>query len=189
MPVLAPQQRQRLQFHGHAIVSADGMIADAGGDMPSALRHDADWRDFQNALDAAALVVLGRLGHERHPNPGRRRLVVTASVSAPTPDPRDHQALLWNPLAMPLSRVLDALEIETGIVAVAGGTGVFDYFLAAYDQFVLSEVHGLLIPGGTPCFSGGHPRQVLAENGLVPSASTLFDPAASVTSTVWRRPS
>ena len=79
----------KLEFEGHAIVSVDGMIADAEGLMPAALRNDADWRLFQAALDGAALVVLGRLGHARHPNPGRRRLVVTRAVEALAPDPQD----------------------------------------------------------------------------------------------------
>ena len=65
---------------GHAVVSADGRIADHNRQMPEVLRNDKDWRRFQAALDRAALVVLGRLGHEAHPNPGRRRLVVTSRV-------------------------------------------------------------------------------------------------------------
>ena len=31
-----------LVFEGHALVSADGMIADGNSRMPPALRHDAD---------------------------------------------------------------------------------------------------------------------------------------------------
>ncbi|MHB1111561.1 MAG: dihydrofolate reductase, partial [Devosia sp.] len=179
----------RLSVVGHAIVTADGMIADAAGKMPEALRNEADWQGFQAALDVAALVVLGRLGHERHPNPGRRRLVLTRAVSTLTPDARDPLALLWNPLATPLARVLEALEIAEGAIAITGGTGVFDHFLAAYDRFELSEVHNHVLPGGTPCFGGGHPRLVLAANGLVPGEATLIDAAAGVTATPWlRRP-
>lgn len=189
MPVLTPQQRRRLRIHGHAVVSADGMIADSGGDMPPGLRHDAEWQLFQAALDAAVLVVLGRLGHERHANPGRRRLVLTRAVTVDlVPDAGDPLALLWNPFALPFARVLEALHLEQGDIAVVGGTGVFDFFLPAYDVFALSEVHDCVLPGGTPCFSGGHPRLVLAASGLVPARPQMLDVAAGVTRTAWQRP-
>lgn len=187
MPILTPQQRQSLRVEGHAIVTADGMIADAKGHIPEALRNEADWRAFQASLDDAELVVLGRLGHERHPNPGRRRLVLTRSVSTLTPDAYDPLALLWNPVSTPLAHVLEALEITEGVIAVTGGTGVFGRFLEAYDRFVLSEVHRAVLPGGTPCFGGGHPRVVLAANGLAPEEAILIDAGAGVTSTDWVR--
>jgi len=187
MPILAAKQRLRLRFEAHAIVTADGMIADAAGAMPDELRNQADWQAFQAALDVATLVVVGRLGHERHPNPGRRRLVLTRAVSTLIPDARDPLALLWNPVATPFGRVLDALEIADGTIAITGGTGVFDHFLAVYDRFALSEVHRFVLPGGTPCFGGGHPRAVLAANGLVPGEGTLIDAAAGVTATPWLR--
>lgn len=182
-----PQRAQHLpagiRFVGHAIVSADGMIADAAGAMPEALRSDADWRAFQAALDQAALVVLGRLGHERHPNPGRRRLVLTRSVAALLPDTRDPLALLWNPAATPLQQVLETLEITEGTIAV---TGVFDHFLGLYHRFDLTEVHAFVLPGGTPCFRAGHPRTVLAADGLVPGEGVRID--RGVTTTPWVRP-
>lgn len=182
-----PQRAQLLpagiRFVGHAIVSADGMIADATGAMPEALRSDADWRAFQAALDRAALVVLGRLGHERHPNPGRRRLVLTRSVAAPLPDSRDPLALLWNPAATQLRQVLEILEVTQGTIAV---TGVFDHFLGLYYRFDLTEAHAVVMPGGTSCFLTGHPRAVLAADGLVPGEAVLID--RGVTTTAWVRP-
>ena len=45
-----------LTIVGHAIVSADGMIADRHHRTPPELRNDADWRRFQAALDAAAPI-------------------------------------------------------------------------------------------------------------------------------------
>jgi hypothetical protein len=180
-------QRPAVSIEGHAIVTADGMIADAVGDIPEALRNDADWQAFQNSLDLAALVVLGRLGHERHPNPGRRRLVLTRSVPTLVPDTGDPLALLWNPLGTTFARVLEALEIAEGVVAVTGGTGVFEYFLGRYQRFVLSEVHDFVLPGGTPCFGAGHPRSVLAASGLLPHDTALIDPGAGVTTTRWVR--
>jgi hypothetical protein len=171
-----------LQFEGHAIVSADGMIADSDGDVPPSLRNDIDWKQYQAALDAAGLVVTGRRGHERNPNPGRRRLVLTHSVPTLASDPRDPRATFWNPAGLPLEAVLAELGIRGGTVAV---TGVFDFFLPHLDSFLLSEVHGLVLPGGTPCFSAGHPRIILAEADFRPRNVDLIDPAAIVTSTRW----
>lgn len=177
-----------IRFTGHAIVSTDGMIAAAGGSMPSALRNDADWRLFQAALDQSALVVLGRLGHHRHPNPGRRRLVFTSRVSAIAPDAADPLATYYNPAGATLAEALASAGISAGTVAVTGGTRVFDAFLPLYDAFDLAEVNCLAMPGGIACFSSGHPRQVLAGVGLLPSRSELIDPAAAVSLTHWHRP-
>ncbi|RYE75225.1 MAG: dihydrofolate reductase [Hyphomicrobiales bacterium] len=173
-----------LTIEGHAIVSADGMIADAAGEYPNALRNDADWRLYQAALDRSAVVVVGRQGHERHPNPGRRRLVLTRRVERLGEDPNDPRATFWNPGGLDLRSALAEIGIGEGLVAI---TGLFDLFLADYDGFVLSESHRLLIPGGTPCFAGGHPRIVLAEAGLQPASVELIDAAAMVTTTVWAR--
>lgn len=187
MPDTRPQRAPAFRVEGHAIVSADGMIADATSQMPEALHNDADWRAFQAALDAAALVVLGRLGHRRHANPGRRRLVLTGSVATLAQDPGDTLALLWNPDGVQLAAALAALGIAAGTIAVTGGTRVFDHFLRDYDSFVLSERHDCTLPGGTPCFTAGHPRTVLAASGLVPVTSEIVDAGAGVTTTLWRR--
>lgn len=174
-----------LTFEGHAIVSADGMIAAGDGSMPAALRNDADWRQYQQALDRAAIVVTGRRGHERNANPGRRRLVLTRSVERTAPDPNDPLATRWNPGGLPLDAVMAQLGIADGTVAI---TGVFDQFRGRYDRFQISEVSDLLLPGGIPCFADGHPRSVLAAEGLVPSRPDLIDADALVISTLWSRP-
>ncbi len=171
-----------LIFEAHAIVSADGMIADAAGEVPAPLRNDADWRQYQAALDRSVLVVTGRRGHERHRNPGRPRLVLTRSVTATAPDPRDPLATLWNPAGVPLDEVLVELAISNGVVAI---TGIFDLFLPRLTRFQLSEMHRLILPGGRPCFSAGHPRAVLAGAGMRPTDVRLLDEAALVTSTLW----
>lgn len=168
-----------LRFEGHALVSADGMIADAQGRMPPELHHDADWAQFQAALDRAAIVASGRKGHEAHPNPSRRRLVLTRAVSRIE---RQGNATLWNPAVTGLAEVLGELGITSGVVAVAG---VFDFFLPYYDRFVLNELHRLVMPGGTPCFAAGHPRTVLAANKLVPGPAEMLD--AALTLTTWSR--
>lgn len=173
-----------LTIEGHAIVSADGMIADAAGEYPAALRNEADWVQYQRALDQAVVVVTGRRGHERFPNPGRKRLVLTHRVDRLAPDPNDPRATYWNPAGLPLQPALAELGVTRGVVAI---TGVFDLFVADYDRFVLSESHRLLIPQGMPCFAAGHPREVLAAAGLRPIAVELIDPAAMVITTVWER--
>lgn len=161
------------------------MIAAADGTMPPALRNDADWKLFQAALDRAAIVVLGRIGHDRHPNPGRCRLVLTRSVADIAADPDDPLATFWNPEGLDIPGVLERLGITEGTVAVTGGTGTFDLFLPYYDRFVLAEVRGLTLDGGTPCFTKGHPRFVLPGASLEARDMELID--RGVVQTHWVR--
>ena len=176
-----------LRFEGHAIVSADGMIAVADGTVPAALRNDIDWRQFQAALDGSVLVVLGRLGHRNHPNPGRRRLVFTGSVEGLAADPADANATLFNPAGATLAAALASFGIAGGTIAVTGGTRIFEYFLPLYDRFSLAEVQELGLPGGRPCFVDRHPRAALSAAGLLPRRFELIDPPAKVTLTSWQR--
>lgn len=172
-----------LTFEGHAIVSADGMIADAAGEMPLGLRKDADWAQFQAALDRAAVVVLGRKGHERHPNPGRKRLVLTRKADGLVAGGAN--AWMWNPKKLAVEDALTALGIAEGVVAVTGGTGTYEVFAPLMSVFVLTEVNGLVLRGGTPTFSEGHPRAVLAALGLAPGAAEPL--GDGVTLTRWTR--
>jgi hypothetical protein len=169
---------------GHAIVSNNGMIADGNGEMPAGLHNPADWRLFQAALDRAALVVLGRIAHTRHPNRGRKRLVLTHSVDALLPDPTDPLAHFWNPAGIPLDAVLKHFSVSQGVLAI---TGVFDLFLPLYDRFLLSEAHDVHIVDGVWCFSEALPNEALTAAGLVAGPADLIDPAANVTLTTWRR--
>src|ERR1700733_2428097 len=69
------------RVEGYAIVSADGMIADAAGKMPDTLRNPADQSFLQAELDRAAMVVHGRHSHEGGPRAARRkRLIVTHGI-------------------------------------------------------------------------------------------------------------
>jgi hypothetical protein len=176
-------------FHGHAIVSADDRIADATGQTPASLRHDADWVRFQAALDASVVTVLGRLGHEAHPNRrGRNRLVLSSAARRVE---RRADTWWWNPAEAPLAEALAAAAPQGGIVAVPGGMRVFDLFLAAgYDEFHLTRVANVLVPDGTPVFSavraGGTADALLAASGLHPDAPELLDPAAHLSLTLWR---
>jgi hypothetical protein len=171
-----------LIFEAHALVSADGMIADANAMVPPRLRSEADWAQFQAALDSAAIVASGRRGHDFHPNPSRARLVVTRSVARLGPGPG--RATFWNPAGATLAEALTELGITEGMVAVAG---VYDVFAGVLDRFILSEMHRLVLPGGTSCFSAGHPRTVLAALGLRPVRIEPLDVALDVTTTLWER--
>jgi dihydrofolate reductase len=171
-----------LQIVGHAIVSADGRIADRNHQMPPELRSDADWRRFQAALDAAALVVLGRLGHEAHPNPGRRRLVVTSRIERL--ERIDDLVTLWNPAGIDFTRVANELGITGSTVAVTGGQRVFDLFLPRFTQFDLAIVDRVLLPDGVPCFSSGWPDDVLAGAGMKVTRTEALE--LGVRLQVWR---
>lgn len=174
-----------LEIVGHAIVSVDGKIATADHRMPAQLRSDADWRRFQSALDQSRLVVVGRLGHEAHPNPGRLRLVPTSRVARLDIDPDDARAILWNPEAVSPEAVIGELGITEGTVAVTGGTRVFDLFLPLFTAFELVRMAGVVIPDGLPCFSAGEPRQVLTAQRLRPVETIALDDIATLT--IWRR--
>ena len=173
------EELPNLLFEGHALVSADGMIADGNSRMPPALRHDADWAQYQEALGRSVIVASGRKGHETFPNPKRRRLVLTRGIARTE---QQGNATLWNPAGIALAEVLTALGMTSGTVAVSG---VFDFFLPYYDRFVLDELHGLVLPGGTPCFTAGHPRTVLAAAGLTPAPAERL--GEGLTLTVWSR--
>jgi hypothetical protein len=182
------------RVHCHAIVSADDMIAAADGAMPPCLRNDADWARFQAALDGAGLVVTGRLGHEAHPNkPHRRRLVLTSRASGMERQ-RDApgQVFLLDPAKMPLEAALDALLPVGGLVAVTGGTRVFEAFLRfGVDEFHLARATRCRVPGGRPLLPGLGPERgaadALAGYGLLPRAEETLDAAAGVTLTVLAR--
>lgn len=172
-----------IEIVGHAVVSADGRIADHHRQMPAVLRNDKDWTRFQAALDRAALVVLGRLGHEAHPNPGRRRLVVTSRVDRL--EPVDELVTLWNPAGMDFRDATAELGITDGVIAVTGGQQVFDTFLRRFTRFDLVTVDGALLPDGVPCFSSGWPDEVLAQAGLRVAQREQLDPGVRLE--VWRR--
>jgi hypothetical protein len=188
------------RVHCHAIVSADDMIAAADGSMPQGLRNEADWARFQAALDEAGLVVTGRLGHEAHPNkPHRRRLVLTSRAAgmerqrdAAGQASNQGQVFLLHPAKMPLEAALDALLPVGGLVAVTGGTRVFEAFLRfGVDEFHLARATRCRIPDGRPLLPGLGPQrgatEALAGYGLLPRAAETLDAAAGVTLTVFAR--
>ena len=60
-------------IEAYAIISADGMIADAAGHMPDALKIEADQAFFQAGLDRAAVIVHGRNSNEGGPHAAAQR--------------------------------------------------------------------------------------------------------------------
>lgn len=180
-----------LQIVGYAIVSDDGMLADATGIMPETLKFDADQRFFADALDHVALIVHGRNSFEDQPRSGqRRRLIVTRQVAALAPDPGNQRALLWNPAGASFADACAAAGVTTGAVAIIGGGEVFGMFLPRYGTFYLSQAHRVRLPGGVPVFPGvpaRSPQALLAAHGLHEAARQTLDTANDVTLTTWRR--
>src|ERR1035441_1420424 len=129
------------RIEGYAIVSEDGMLANAAGIMPDSLKFEADRHFFERALDGVDVVVHGRHSHERQPRSYlRRRLILTRQVPAIAADPSNEKALFWNPGGASFEQVLIALGVPDGSVGVIGGTDAFGMFLDRYDVFYLSRV-------------------------------------------------
>jgi dihydrofolate reductase len=181
------------RVEGFAIVSADGMIADAEGHMTAAIKNEADQKFFQDSLDRAAAVLHGRYSHEGGPRAARRRrLVLTRRTAGIAPDPDHPHSLLWNPAGATLDDALQALGARDGVVAVIGGTEVFGLFLPRYDAFHLTLAANARLPGGRPLFPevgrDRTPDDLLAAHGLRPGPRRDLDAAAGVSLVTWERP-
>lgn len=180
-----------LRIEGYVIVSADGMLADAGNVMPDELRFEGDKAFFNAALDRADLIVHGRHSFEDQPNsPQRRRIILTRQVETIAPDPTNPKSTLWNPAGAPFDAACKHAGVEAGTVAVIGGPVVFGMFMDRYDVFWLSVAPRVRLPGGEPCFPGvpaRTPQQILAAHGMQAGEPRMLDPAADVSVTPWRR--
>jgi len=177
---------------GYAIVSADGMIADASAVIPDSLRNDTDQQFLQAELDRAAAIVHGRHSYEGGPRAARRRrLIVTRAIAAIAVDPSHPNALLWNPAGATIENALAELGTAGGIVAIIGGTDVFGLFLPHYDAFHLTRAAHAKIPGGRPVFptvsAQATPEQILAGHGLAPGPRREIDAAAGIALITWER--
>ncbi|MCC6888822.1 MAG: dihydrofolate reductase [Hyphomicrobiales bacterium] len=182
-----------LRIEGFAIVSEDGMLADAQRRIPQGLVVEADQAFFHGSLEQAAVIVHGRHSHEGGARADSRyRLVATRRTSALVAHPTLPKALLWNPQAVALEEALRQLGAPSGMLAVIGGPEVNQLFLErGYDAFHLSRVPGVRLPGGRPAFSdmrpGIGPEDLLACHGLRPGPQRTLDAAAGVTLITWRR--
>ncbi len=180
-----------LRFEGCAIVSADGMLARTPGSHPPELTIEADQRFFEAKLDKADLIVHGRNSHEGQRNsPNRKRVVATRKIASVAPDPEDHNAVRWNPAGATLEDAAAHLGVSSGLVAVIGGTEIFDLFLPRYDVFWLTVAARVKLPGGVPVFSGvpqSTPGDILHKHGFAPAETRMLDAARDVALVKWAR--
>jgi dihydrofolate reductase len=179
------------RIEGYAIVSADGMLANAAGVMPDALKLEADQRFFAHGLDGVDAVAHGAHSHEQQPHSHlRRRLILTRRVPALAADPSNEKALKWNPAGASFEQAWAALGVPDGSLAVIGGTDVFGMFLRRYDVFHLTRAPAVRLPGGRPVFPQvpqHTPDEVLASHGLKPDPPRVLDAGNDLSVTSWRR--
>lgn len=181
------------RIEGYAIVSSDGMIADAHAAFPQALVFEADKQFYARELDRVDAIVQGRNSHEGQANsPNRRRLVLTRKVAAVEPDPDFPKSMFWNPRGASLGEACAALGLAAGTLGIIGGMDVFDLFLAiGYDAFHLSRAANVKLPGGVPVFSqirsGRTPEEVLTEFGLTPGPTQMLDAVNDLSLATWTR--
>ena len=179
------------RIEGYAIVSEDGMLADAAGVMPAALQLPADQRFFEAGLDRADVMAHGRHSEEhQRRSPDRWRLIATRQVSATASDPSNPRALLWNPAGASVDEAVAALGLTDAAMAVIGGTAVFGLFLERYDAFFLTRGPAIRLPGGRPVFPGvpaQTPEEVLAAHGMECGERQVLDAGANLVVAHWRR--
>jgi hypothetical protein len=178
------------RIEGFAIVSEDGMLADAARVMPPSLMFEADQRFFEQGLDAVDVIVHGRHSQERQPRSNaRHRLMLTRRVPAIAAHPSNAKALLWNPAGALLEDALSALGLPGASLGVIGGPEVFALFLGRYEVFHLSRAPNVRLPGGRPVFPEvpvQTPEQILAAHGLRPDPPVALDPEKGVMLVSWR---
>jgi dihydrofolate reductase len=180
------------RIEGLAIVSADGMIADASGVQPAVLKPEADQKFFFDTVARADGLVHGRNSSEGGPSAAsRRRIVLTSAVAGVAKDPANDKVVLWNPAGATLDSAWDALGLSGGQLVVIGGTKGFGLFLRlGYDAFYLSRAGKVRLPGGRPVFPGvpdRSPEQLLASHGMKCAATRTLDAAAELTLSTWER--
>ena len=181
------------RVEGYAIVSEDGMLANAAGIMPDSLKFEADRQFFERELDGGGVVVHGRHSREQQPRSYlRRRLILTRQVPAIAADPSNEKSLFWNPAGASFEQALAVLGTPDGSVGVIGGSDVFGMFLDRYDVFHLSRAPDVRLPGGRPVFPEvptRTPEEVLASHGLDSGQRQVLDPAKGLAVVSWRRSS
>ena len=179
------------RIEGYAIVSDDGMLANAAGIMPDSLKFEADQAFFERGLDGVDVVVHGRHSHEQQRHSDlRRRLILTRRISTVANDPNNKRALFWNPAGATLEQVLAVLGVPNASLGVIGGTEVFGVFLNLYNVFYLSHAPGVRLPGGRPVFPDvprRSPEDVLKQHGLKRDPPQLLDAKNGVTVVRWHR--
>jgi hypothetical protein len=159
-----------VRIEGYAVISEDGMLADARGIMPDSLKVEADQRFFEHKLDEVDVLVHGRHSQEHDGKlQNRQRIIVTRRVIALASDPSNPKAFFWNPGGATLEQALSMLGDPCRSIGVLGAADVFEIFLDRFDVFYLSRVSGVLLPGGRLVFRGvppNTPEEILALHGM-----------------------
>jgi dihydrofolate reductase len=178
------------RFIGYAIISEDGMLADASGAIPPSLIVKADQDFFMRGLDAAAALVHGRNSAEQPTSPVRRRLIATHGVATTETVSGQPHALRWNPQGVPVEAALAKLGVVAGDVAIIGGTDIFGLFLPRYAVFYLTRVPNIRLPGGRPVFPtvpSQTPEALLTAAGLSAGRTEMLDAKHNVSVVSWQR--
>ena len=179
------------RIEGYAIVSEDGMLANAAGVMPDSLKFEADQIFFERGLDGVDVILHGRHSHENQQRSDlRKRLILTRRVATIASDPNNNNALFWNPAGASLDQALAVLGVPDASLGVIGGTEVFGMFLDRYDFFYLTRAPGVRLPGGRPVFTGvpeQTPEDVLAAHGLKGGPPHPLDRKNGVAVVKWHR--
>jgi dihydrofolate reductase len=179
------------RIEGYAIISEDGMIADAAGVMPDTLKFEADQKFFEHSLNGLDVLVHGRHSRERHlRSQTRRRLIVTHRVPTIAVDPLQENLAFWNPAGASFEEAMTSFGISDSNVGVIGGTDVFGLFLHRYDYFYLTQAPGVQLPAGRPVFPevpARTPEEVLAAHGLVPGQRLMLDATKGLSVVNWQR--
>jgi hypothetical protein len=182
----------RLRIEGFAIVSANGMIAASDGYMPNTLKFDCDQNFLCRSLDDATLLVHGRKSHEGQENScNRRRLLLTRCIETFSLEPVEPNVWYWNPDITPFDDACKAIGVESGLVAILGGTAAYDMFLPRYAAFHLVRAGKVRLPDGVPVLSGvcsiRKPGDVLAKAGLSLTDEETLDKTHDVVRQNWAR--
>jgi len=178
-------------IEGYAIVSEDGMLADAYRVMPSSLLFEADQRFFEQGLDRVDVVVHGRHSQERQARSHlRHRLILTRRIATLAQHPTNPRALLWNPAGASFETALHALGKDRAAVAVIGGAEAFALFLDQMDAFHLTRAPDVRLPGGRPVFPdvpACSPEAVLMAHRMIADPAVVLDTVARLSMVTWRR--
>lgn len=180
---------KRPKVVGYAIVSREGMIANADGSFPEGIKIDADQKFFHGSLRRASAIANGKHSNEGGPDSfARPRLILTRKIASLAPHSRNPKALLWNPKGASLEEAWKRLGAPGDVLAVVGGTEVFGLFLElGYDDFFLSRADAS-VPYGRPVFPGGlTPEKALKRGGMTLKETHVLDQASNTTVEHWAR--
>jgi dihydrofolate reductase len=182
----------RPRIEGYAIVSREGMIAEADGSFPKAIEIPADQKHYQDSLRKAGAVVNGKHSAEGGAlEAARKRLILTRKVDGVAPHPSKANAMLWNPAGASFAEAWKRLGAE-GTAAVVGGTEVFGLFLdIGYDAFYLTQAEAK-VPNGRPVFPGVGQggltaQEVLHRHGYKLAGKRVLDQATNTVLEEWTK--